>query len=45
MNSAVHLHQFYPEQMKEIFEELGYRNIFVSGCDLAYSFAAMGTKQ
>lgn len=45
MSSAVHLHQFYPEQMKEIFEELGYRDIFVSGCDLAYSFAIMGTKE
>jgi predicted SAM-dependent methyltransferase len=44
MNSAVHLHQFYPEQIKEILEELEYSNIFVSGCDLAYSFAAMGTK-
>jgi predicted SAM-dependent methyltransferase len=44
MSSSVHYHQFYPEQMEEIFFSLGYRNIFVSECDLAYSFAAMGTK-
>lgn len=45
MNSATHLHQFYPCQMQEILTELGYKDVFVSDCDLAYSFAAMGTKQ
>jgi SAM-dependent methyltransferase len=44
MSSSVHYHQFYPCQMQEIFEELGYTNIFTSDCDLAYSFAIMGTK-
>lgn len=45
MNSAVHLHQFDPIQMREILTEIGYENVFVSDCDLAYSFAAMGTKK
>lgn len=40
-----HLHQFYPEQIVEILETLGYNNIFYSERDLAYSFAIVGEKQ
>jgi predicted SAM-dependent methyltransferase len=44
MPTGKHIHQFYPEQLKEIFESLNYTNIFVSGRDLAYSFAIFGQK-
>ena len=39
-----HYHTFYPKQMKEIFEDLGYNNIFVSECDAAFSFSIFGNK-
>jgi SAM-dependent methyltransferase len=39
-----HFHQFDPTQIEEIMEILGYTNIFVSDCDLAFSFAAVGEK-
>ena len=44
MPTKKHLHQFYPDQMEDVFKNLGYTNIFVSGRDLAYSFAVYGEK-
>jgi len=44
MPTKKHLHQFYPEQIKEILSNLGYINIFSTGCDLAFSFAVVGEK-
>lgn len=45
MPTKRHIHQFYPEQMRQIYESLGYEKIFCStGCDLAQSFAIFGEK-
>lgn len=44
MPTRKHIHQFYPKQMYDIFTSLGYKNIFVSERDLAYSFAIYGEK-
>lgn len=40
-----HYHSFTPEQMFEYFKQLGYKNINVSGRDLAYGFAIFGEKK
>lgn len=45
MTSKKHVNQFYPKQMEEIFKSLGYKNIYCSGCDLAFSFAIYGEKR
>lgn len=44
MPTEKHLHSFDPGQMVEIFESLGYTNIFCSGRDLSYSFAIYGER-
>ena len=44
MPTKRHIHQFYPEQMISMLKTLGYKNIFNSERDLAFSFAIYGEK-
>jgi SAM-dependent methyltransferase len=44
MPTRKHLHQFYPDQVHDILDSLGFKNVFVSERDLAFSFAAYGQK-
>lgn len=41
-NNRKHLHVFTPEVMKDAFESLGMKKIFVSGVDMNNSFAIVG---
>lgn len=41
-NNRKHLHSFTPEQIHKILFDLGFKNIFISGRDLYWSFAAIG---
>lgn len=43
-NNRKHHHIFTPEIMKDAFNSLKFKNIFVSGVDLMNSFAIMGEK-
>lgn len=43
-HSKKHIHQFYEDEMHAILNTIGYDKIFISGVDLAYSFAVMGEK-
>jgi len=36
-----HLHSWTPERMHDILEELGFCDVIVSGCDLAFGFSAV----
>lgn len=44
MPTKKHLHQFNADQIVEIMGYLGFKNIFYTGRDLAYSFAVTGEK-
>ncbi len=43
-NNPKHYNNFSPEEMRYTFENLGYKNVFVSGIDLSYSFMIFGEK-
>jgi SAM-dependent methyltransferase len=44
MPTKKHINQFSPKQMKKVFTDLGYKNIFTSQRDLAWSFAIFGER-
>lgn len=39
-----HLHEFRPKQFKKLLQDLGFKNIFVSGTDLNNSFLSICNK-
>ena len=44
MPTRKHLHQFDASQVREMLGSLGYKNVFASGRDAAYSFCVYGEK-
>ena len=44
MPTRKHLHQFDAVQVREMLYSLGYKNVFASGRDAAYSFCVYGEK-
>ena len=44
MPTKKHINSFTPRQMKKVFKELGYTNVFASQRDLSWSFAIFGEK-
>ena len=43
-NNRKHLHEFRPKQFKKLLQDLGFKNVFVSGTDLNNSFLAICNK-
>ncbi len=43
-NCRKHIHKFEPETIRKVLEDLGFKDIFVSGMDLYWSFSATGRK-
>lgn len=43
-NNRKHLHQFYPEPMKKLLEDIGFSNVLISGRDMYWSFSVIGIK-
>lgn len=41
-NCRKHLHLFYPEHIEKTLLDLGFVDVLVTGCDLYWSFAAVG---
>jgi SAM-dependent methyltransferase len=44
-NCRKHLHSWYPEQIRKILEDLGFKDVLVSERDLAWGFSAVGFNQ
>lgn len=44
MPTKRHVNSFTPKQMKKVFKDLGYTNIYASQRDLSWSFAIFGEK-
>lgn len=44
-NNMKHLHQFYPDTMKKLLEDIGFDNVINSERDMYWSFSVVGFKK